>query len=47
MLKSLASRWFIQPFVQAQMKEKNQSSATLAFVRGIMKVLHEEVPMFS
>ena len=35
-LKSLASRLFAQPFVQAQIREnKHQSSASLAFVRGI------------
>ena len=33
-LKSPASQLFTQPFVQAQIK-KNQSSASLAFVRGI------------
>ena len=34
-LKSLASRRCAQPFVQANIKEKNQSSVSLAFVRGI------------
>ena len=36
-LKSPASRLFIQPFIQAQIKEKrkHQSSAPLSFVRGI------------
>ena len=34
-LKSPASRLFIQPFIQTQIKEKKQSSTSLAFVRGI------------
>ena len=34
-LKSQASRLLIQPFVQAPIKEKSQSSASLVFVRGI------------
>ena len=33
-LKSPASRLFIQPFIQAQIKEKNQISVSLAFVRS-------------
>ena len=31
--------FFAQPFIQAQIKEKNQSSASLAFVRGINRWL--------
>ena len=34
-LQSPASRVFTQPLFKAQIKEKNQSSASLAFVRGI------------
>ena len=34
-LKSPTSRLFTQPFVHSQIKEKHQSSASLAFVRGI------------
>ena len=34
-LKSPASRLFTQPFIQAHIKWKYQSSASLAFVRGI------------
>ena len=34
-LKSPASRLFTQPFNQKQLKEKNQSCASLVFVRGI------------
>ena len=34
-LKSLASRLFTEPFIRAQIKKKHQSSASLAFVRGI------------
>ena len=34
-LKSPASRLFTQPFVQAQIKEKHQTSVSLAFVRRI------------
>ena len=34
-LKSPAPRLFTQPYIQTQMKEKNQSYASLAFVRGI------------
>ena len=34
-LKSPASPQFTQPFIQAQIKNKHQSSASLAFVRGI------------
>ena len=33
-LKSPASRLFTQPFIQAQIKEKHQSSASLAFFVG-------------
>ena len=38
-LKSPTFRVFAQSFVQAQIKEKNQSSASLAFVRGIERWL--------
>ena len=32
----IAASWlFTQPFIQARIKEKIQSSASLAFVRGI------------
>ena len=34
-LKSPASRLFTQPFIQGTNKRKHQSSASLAFVRGI------------
>ena len=34
-LKSPASRLFAQPFIQAQINKKHQSSASLAFVWGI------------
>ena len=34
-LKSPTSRLFTQAFIQAQIKNKHQSSASLAFVRGI------------
>ena len=34
-LKSASSRLFAQPFVQAQIKKKHQSSTSLTFVRGI------------
>ena len=34
-LKSPASQLFTEPFIQVQIKEKHQSSASLAFVRGI------------
>ena len=34
-LKSPASPWFVQLLVHAQIKEKHQRSASLAFVRGI------------
>ena len=34
-LKSPASPLFTQPFIQAQIKERHQSSVSLAFVRGI------------
>ena len=34
-LKPRDSRLFTQPFIQAQIKEKHQSSTSLAFVKGI------------
>ena len=34
-LKTPVSQLFTQPFIQAQIKEKHQNSASLAFVRGI------------
>ena len=36
-LKSPASGVFSQPFVQAQIEKKHQSSVSLAFVRGIQR----------
>ena len=40
-LKSPASRLFTQPFIQAQIKEKHQISASLAFVRGPVNCPHK------
>ena len=37
-LKLPASRMFTQPLIQAQIKKKLQSSASLAFVQGILPV---------
>ena len=38
-LKSPASQWFAQPFDQAQLRRKYQSSVSLTFVRGIHRRL--------